>query len=153
MIPTIGVMIGFYIIARMIDLIFNREKAIIVKVFAVIAIIVDILCLVDLISSGSKMPNIPSFTKQLVVTTIPEQNFEFVGALSSMMSRHYNALTTRHGKVTKHRAEGSADQLGVVIPMDYKGEALPLWMGRLRLTGQVLANERTDSSAQNLCYD
>ena len=57
------------------------------------------------------------------------------------MSRHYDALTIRNGKVAKHRAEGSQDQLGVVIPMDYKGEALPLWRFHLQPTGEVLTND------------
>lgn len=72
---------------------------------------------------------------------VQEQNFQFVGSLSSMMSRHYDTLTIRNGKVAKHRAEGSSDQLGVVIPIDYKGDSLPLWRFLLQPTGVVLTND------------
>lgn len=58
------------------------------------------------------------------------QEFQLLGPLSSMISRHYDSLTIRDGEVVKLRADVEANKLGVVIPADYAGEALPLW--RLR---------------------
>lgn len=55
MIPTIGVMIGFYIFTRMLELLVNKETGGGVAVFAVITMIVDVLCVISLLFSGSSV--------------------------------------------------------------------------------------------------
>jgi hypothetical protein len=53
MIPTIGTMIGAYIITRMLDLL-SSDKKTIIKVFGVITILVTLLGIIDLLNSGSR---------------------------------------------------------------------------------------------------
>lgn len=52
MIPAIGLMVGFYIITRMLDLL-SGDKKIWVKVFGVITILVTLVSLIDLLNAGS----------------------------------------------------------------------------------------------------
>lgn len=59
MIPTIGVMVGFYIVARMIELLSISERHPVAKVFAVIALIVAAICIGDLVTSGTQVPPTP----------------------------------------------------------------------------------------------
>jgi len=57
MIPIIGIMIGFYVITRMISLLTRkeqREESPIVKVFAVITLIVTVFSIFSLFTSGAK---------------------------------------------------------------------------------------------------
>ena len=57
MIPTIGIMIGFYIITRMLSFLLRKEQRsenMFVKILAVITIIVTIISIIDFISSGTK---------------------------------------------------------------------------------------------------
>ena len=60
MIPDIGLIIGFYVITRMISFITREEartESIFVKVMAVITILVAIVCMVDLVAHGTtQMP-------------------------------------------------------------------------------------------------
>jgi len=59
-IPTIGLMIGFYIITRMISLASrsgDRAESALVKIFAVITILVAALGMVSLLTSGSGLPS------------------------------------------------------------------------------------------------
>lgn len=60
------------------------------------------------------------------------QDFQFLGPISAMISRHYDALTIRNGDVIRLRADAETDKLGIVIPPDYRGQALPLWRFRLQ---------------------
>lgn len=56
MIPDIGLMIGFYIIARMISFLTRqdpRAESITVKIFAVITILVAVVCMMDLVMHGT----------------------------------------------------------------------------------------------------
>lgn len=55
MIPDIGLMVGLYIITRMISFLLRKEtraENTVVKVFAVITIIITAICIVDLLSHG-----------------------------------------------------------------------------------------------------
>ncbi|MBA7573340.1 hypothetical protein ES708_15136 [subsurface metagenome] len=55
MIPTIGLMIGLYIITRMTSFLTRggeRSESIVVKVFAVITTLVTFLCILDLLRIG-----------------------------------------------------------------------------------------------------
>lgn len=57
----------------------------------------------------------------------PDQHFEFIGSLSQMMSRQFNDITAPQGSVRLLSPKHEPDTLGVVIPPDYRGKALPLW--------------------------
>ncbi|MBA7573428.1 hypothetical protein ES708_15225 [subsurface metagenome] len=55
MIPSIGLMIGLYIITRMTSFLTRggeRSESIVVKVFAVITTLVTFLCILDLLRIG-----------------------------------------------------------------------------------------------------
>jgi len=52
MIPTIGIMVGFYIVARLLGMIAERRRPIWVKVAAGIAIAVAMLCMYDLVNAA-----------------------------------------------------------------------------------------------------
>lgn len=58
MIPTIGVMIGCYIVVRMADLISLQDRSMTVKVLASLAILVAVFSMADLVKSGSS-PALP----------------------------------------------------------------------------------------------
>ena len=56
MLPDIGIMIGCYILVRMISFLSrkeNREEAKLVKVLAIICILVTLVCMADLLLSGA----------------------------------------------------------------------------------------------------
>ena len=58
MILTIGVMIGWYIMTRMLSFLMRkgeRQEEAAVKIFAIFTIIVVIISMIDLISRGSQM--------------------------------------------------------------------------------------------------
>lgn len=58
MVATIGLMIGVYIITRMISLItrqHERAESGVVKVFAVITICVTLICILDLLTRGLEL--------------------------------------------------------------------------------------------------
>jgi len=57
----------------------------------------------------------------------PEQGFEIIGSLSSMISCRYNDLTTSKGGVNRLSPRAEPGSLGVLIPSEYKGKYLPLW--------------------------
>ena len=57
----------------------------------------------------------------------PDQPFEGIGFLSQMISRQYNELTAPGGHIDFLSPERPPDQLGILIPLDYEGRALPLW--------------------------
>jgi hypothetical protein len=62
----------------------------------------------------------------------PDQLFEVIGFLSQMISRQYNELTAPEGHINFLSPERQPDQLGILIPLDYKGRTLPLWKFRLQ---------------------
>lgn len=57
----------------------------------------------------------------------PDQPFEGIGFLSQMIFRQYNELTAPGGHIDFLSPERPPDQLGILIPLDYEGRALPLW--------------------------
>ena len=57
----------------------------------------------------------------------PHQHFEIIGYLSQMISRQFNDMTAPEGSVMRLSPKHEPDSLGVVIPPDYRGKALPLW--------------------------
>jgi hypothetical protein len=59
--------------------------------------------------------------------TTSGQSFEFLGALSGMISQRYNELTTSEQGVERLSPAQEPGSLGVSIPQDYKGHHLPLW--------------------------
>lgn len=56
MIPTIGVMMGAYIFARLLEMTLHKDNNALVKLVAVIAMLVDIVCVLGLVSQGSSLP-------------------------------------------------------------------------------------------------
>lgn len=53
MIPAIGIMIGFYIITRMVELLSLTERGVIAKIMAVITILVTLFSMLILVTSGA----------------------------------------------------------------------------------------------------
>ncbi len=60
MIPLIGIMIGAYIITRMLQLIFKKEKDthVVVGIFAILTIILTLIVIVSLMTGGLALPGI-----------------------------------------------------------------------------------------------
>ena len=58
MIPAIGMMIGAYIVTRMLELMVNPDSKTVVKVFAVITIVVTIISQIDILNAGSSIPRL-----------------------------------------------------------------------------------------------
>ena len=59
MIPDIGLMIGIYVITRMISFLTrkgDRAESIVVKVLAVITVLVTVICVADLLMHGQPTP-------------------------------------------------------------------------------------------------
>ncbi|WP_454826068.1 hypothetical protein [Paraburkholderia xenovorans] len=54
MIPDIGVMIGLYIITRMIVVAFDPAQRTVSKIFSWITVVTALICIVDLLSKGSQ---------------------------------------------------------------------------------------------------
>ncbi|MDN4052520.1 hypothetical protein QPK32_05495 [Massilia sp. YIM B02763] len=61
MIPAIGLMIGAYIITRMLDLLAGVDKKPAVKLFGVLTILVTMFCVYDVMNAGSKVAASMSF--------------------------------------------------------------------------------------------
>ena len=55
MLPDIGVMVGCYIVVRMLSLCNKKDESIIVRILAVITIIVAAFCTFDLIFQGTEV--------------------------------------------------------------------------------------------------
>lgn len=53
MIPTIGVMVGCYILTRMFEMMAKPQQNTVVKVFAVITVLVVLISIFSLIAGGS----------------------------------------------------------------------------------------------------
>jgi hypothetical protein len=60
------------------------------------------------------------------------QGFEMIGELSGMYSRRFALSTLEQGRVARIAAEVRPGVWGSLIPSDYKGEALPLWIFRVQ---------------------
>ena len=58
----------------------------------------------------------------------PEQPFEIIGTLSSMISQQYNEATVANGEVHSLMPENKPGELGLIIPRDYASRTLPLWL-------------------------
>ncbi|MDR5801171.1 hypothetical protein [Caballeronia sp. LZ001] len=56
MIPDIGLMVGLYIITRMIALISDKAQHTASRLFAAGTILVALICIVDLMSKGGSAP-------------------------------------------------------------------------------------------------
>ncbi len=59
--------------------------------------------------------------------TTPDQKFESIGSLSSMISRQFKWLTAPEGTIENISLSMEESSLGRLIPPDYKGKDLPLW--------------------------
>ncbi len=57
----------------------------------------------------------------------PNERFETVGQMSQMLSRQFNEITVGSEGVDLLIPKSEPEDLGVMIPSDYKGEKLPLW--------------------------
>lgn len=55
MIPAIGVMIGLYIITRMIELMMREDRKPALKVLSGVTILVTIISMVDILNAGSSV--------------------------------------------------------------------------------------------------
>jgi hypothetical protein len=58
----------------------------------------------------------------------PDQEFEFIGRLSDMVSRQFDAATVTDGEVVNISPVAEPEAFGVAIPTDYKGSVLRLWL-------------------------
>lgn len=56
MIPDIGLMVGFYIITRMVSLANRENESIVVKILAALTILVTAWAIFDLITRGASLP-------------------------------------------------------------------------------------------------
>lgn len=64
--------------------------------------------------------------------SISGQAPQMLGALSTLITRAYDDLTTHERKVRRLRANAAPDELGIAIPNDYVGRSLPLWRFTLK---------------------
>lgn len=71
---------------------------------------------------------------------LAEYGFEFVGTLSSMISKQHNS-STGFSEVDAVHADFSPGAVGGLIPNDYKGDALPLWRFTIQGTMERNGNE------------
>ena len=55
------------------------------------------------------------------------QEFAMIGFLSQMISQQYNELTAEEGTIVRLAPSLDPDELGIVIPADYKGKVVQLW--------------------------
>lgn len=62
----------------------------------------------------------------------PDQDFLLIGQLSEMISQQFNSLTVEEEKVLSLSPEVDPEKLGVVIPKDFKGDALGIWRFTVR---------------------
>lgn len=72
--------------------------------------------------------NLVSFAYEAVpLEKTPDQGFEIMDELSSMISRQFRWLTAPDGKVEMLGVGPDESFLGKLIPKDYKGKDLPIW--------------------------
>jgi len=58
---------------------------------------------------------------------VPNQYFQMLGYLSTMISRQFNSITAPKGEIIKLSTVNEYGSLGIKIPNDYKGKFLHLW--------------------------
>lgn len=68
-----------------------------------------------------------SFVSEPEERSNPQENFELLGTLSTMISRQFNEITAPSGKVEKLSTARDPSSLDALIPHGYKGSKLPLW--------------------------
>lgn len=56
MIQSIGVMVGFYIITRMLQIVPDKSVGTVTRIFGVVTAIVTILCTISLLFTPSSLP-------------------------------------------------------------------------------------------------
>ena len=56
-----------------------------------------------------------------------QQGFQFIGSMSGMISRRFDSLTAEEGAIERLSPSTERSDLGITIPEDYEGQALPLW--------------------------
>jgi hypothetical protein len=61
MMPTIGIMIGMYILAGVLEMIANPDLHVMVRIFSGISALVAAMGVADLISGATTQPDTPSF--------------------------------------------------------------------------------------------
>lgn len=66
----------------------------------------------------------------------PDQHFEVIGHLSEMLSRQFNEMTAPDGAVELLSSDHEPDSLQVMIPPEYKGEAMSLWRFNIKPSPQ-----------------
>ena len=59
---------------------------------------------------------------------VEHQPFQMIGHLSTMIATRYDDLTVRDGVITRLLPDVDPASLGVMIPQDYKGKVLKLWI-------------------------
>lgn len=57
----------------------------------------------------------------------PEQGFDIVGSISSMLIQMYKHITEKDGEVIATKVDVAPQNFHALIPEDYDGENLPLW--------------------------
>lgn len=57
----------------------------------------------------------------------PEQPFQTIGSMSSMISSRFNSLTAHEGTIELLSPKTDVSNLGITIPENYQGESLHLW--------------------------
>lgn len=55
------------------------------------------------------------------------QGFEIVGTMSEMISNQYLQATSKGGVIQSLAPGGDVNELGVIIPYDFKGQSLHIW--------------------------
>ena len=56
-----------------------------------------------------------------------QQGFQLIGSMSGMISRRFDSLTSGEGTIERLSPSTDSSNLGITIPEDYEGQALPLW--------------------------
>lgn len=64
---------------------------------------------------------------------VPNQYFQMLGYLSTMISRQFNSITAPKGEIEKISPSNKHGSLGIKIPQNYKGKYLPLWRFKIKI--------------------
>lgn len=64
---------------------------------------------------------------------VPNQYFQMMGYLSTMISRQFNSITAPNGEIEKLSPANKHGSLGIKVPNDYKGKFLPLWRFKIKI--------------------
>lgn len=71
-----------------------------------------------------------------------KQNFAIIGYLSQLITSNYKLLTSPEGEILQLTPKQQPDQLTVLIPDDFEGEALKLWRFDLQPNYDFIKNEK-----------